>query len=128
MHYRSRTRGLWHKGATSGNRQRVVALAADCDADTVLATVRPMGPACHTGATSCFGAPVMGDPLDRLAAVIAERAAAPEPVGYTGKLLADRNLRLKKLGEEAVGTGGGPGRRESAPGPSRKGPISCTTN
>ena len=55
MHYRSRTRGPWHKGATSGNVQRVVSLSVDCDGDAVLARVRPAGPACHTGATSCFG-------------------------------------------------------------------------
>src|SRR5205823_9090354 len=57
MHYRSRTRGLWHKGATSGNRQRVVSLTADCDGDAVLARVIPEGPACHLGAMSCFGDP-----------------------------------------------------------------------
>ena len=44
MHYRSRTRGLWHKGGTSGNVQRVVSLTADCDGDAVLARVRPAGP------------------------------------------------------------------------------------
>ena len=55
MHYRSRTRGLWHKGATSGNVQRVVSLSLDCDGDAVLARVVPAGPACHTGSTSCFG-------------------------------------------------------------------------
>lgn len=51
----SRSRGeLWHKGATSGNTQRVVELRYDCDADTLLALVEPAGPACHTGAASCF--------------------------------------------------------------------------
>jgi len=55
MHYHSRARGLWHKGATSGHVQRVVALAPDCDGDALLALVRPAGPACHTGAQSCFG-------------------------------------------------------------------------
>src|ERR687892_1125617 len=54
MHYRSRTRGLWHKGATSGNTQRVVTLTPDCDGDAVLARVEPAGPACHTGAGTCF--------------------------------------------------------------------------
>src|SRR3569833_1519409 len=48
MHYRSRTRGLWHKGATSGNVQRVVSLTPDCDRDTLLARGVPAGPACHT--------------------------------------------------------------------------------
>ena len=55
MHYHSRTRGLWHKGATSGNVQRVVSLTADCDGDAVLARVIPAGPACHTGSPTCFG-------------------------------------------------------------------------
>lgn len=45
---------LWHKGATSGNTQKVVEVRYDCDADTLLALVRPAGPACHTGARSCF--------------------------------------------------------------------------
>jgi len=131
MHYRSRTRGLWHKGATSGNVQRVVSLAADCDGDAVLARVRPAGPACHTGATSCFGddalaadalgaldrtirargapphsndAPDAGDPAHRSAAdgSRATPAADPPRPSYTARLLGDRNLRLKKLGEEAA--------------------------
>lgn len=51
----SRSRGeLWHKGATSGNTQRVVSVALDCDGDTVLVKVEPLGPACHTGAPTCF--------------------------------------------------------------------------
>lgn len=45
---------LWHKGATSGNIQKVVEIRYDCDSDTLLALVHPAGPACHTGATSCF--------------------------------------------------------------------------
>lgn len=45
---------LWHKGATSGNTQRVVAMHLDCDGDTLLIEVEPAGPACHTGAISCF--------------------------------------------------------------------------
>jgi phosphoribosyl-ATP pyrophosphohydrolase/phosphoribosyl-AMP cyclohydrolase len=107
MHYRSRTRGLWHKGATSGNVQRVVSLAADCDGDAVLARVTPAGPACHTGAVSCFGADALApDALATLGATIAARAAdAPAPderPSYTRRLLGDRNLRLKKLGEEAA--------------------------
>jgi len=105
MHYTSRTRGLWHKGATSGNVQRVVSLTADCDADAVLARVRPAGPACHTGAVSCFRELALGaDALGVLDQTIAARLAAPsaETQSYTAKLLANRNLRLKKLGEEAV--------------------------
>lgn len=117
MHYRSRTRGLWHKGATSGNVQRVVTLVADCDGDAVLARVVPAGPACHTGAVSCFAQdpthPAAGDALAALDATIAARAATvapsaatPDPPpakpSYTQRLLADRNLRLKKLGEETA--------------------------
>ena len=47
-------RQLWHKGATSGNTQRVISITADCDADTLLIQVDPAGPACHTGEVSCF--------------------------------------------------------------------------
>ncbi|HUF29667.1 MAG TPA: phosphoribosyl-ATP diphosphatase [Gemmatimonadaceae bacterium] len=127
MHYRSRTRGLWHKGGASGNVQKVVELLHDCDADAILARVHPLGPACHTGEESCFGALARaGGMLGRVDAVISARAGiAPDPWGsatgsqrapdtsapperaqappsYTRRLLADRNLRLKKLGEEAA--------------------------
>jgi phosphoribosyl-ATP pyrophosphohydrolase/phosphoribosyl-AMP cyclohydrolase len=100
MHYQSRSRGLWHKGATSGNRQRVVSLLADCDGDAVLARVISAGPACHTGAPTCFGA-VAADTLAELDATIDTRAAGGAEGSYTARLLADRNLRLKKIGEEA---------------------------
>ena len=51
----SRSRNeLWHKGATSGNVQRVREIHVDCDGDTLLIQVEPAGPACHTGAVSCF--------------------------------------------------------------------------
>jgi len=51
----SRSRNeLWHKGATSGNTQQVVDLVADCDNDAIVVLVKPAGPACHTGARSCF--------------------------------------------------------------------------
>ena len=123
MHYTSRTRGLWHKGATSGNVQRVISLAADCDGDAVLARVQPAGPACHTGQVSCFGATAMAaDALGTLDATIAARgnsnttatradidattaaridsASSGANRSYTQRLLTDRNLRLKKLGEE----------------------------
>ena len=52
--FHSRTRGLWEKGATSGNTMEVVESRLDCDLDAVLLRVRPAGPACHTGAESCF--------------------------------------------------------------------------
>ena len=45
---------LWHKGETSGNTQKVVAVSTDCDEDALVIRVRPSGPACHTGARSCF--------------------------------------------------------------------------
>jgi phosphoribosyl-ATP pyrophosphohydrolase/phosphoribosyl-AMP cyclohydrolase len=106
MHYRSRTRGPWHKGATSGNIQRVRSLTADCDGDAVLARVEPAGPACHTGSRTCWG-PSAGDSLRALDDVIAARFASHRDpavsarASYTQRLLDDRNLRLKKLGEEA---------------------------
>ena len=103
MHYRSRTRGLWHKGATSGNVQRVVSLTADCDGDAVLARVVPAGPACHNGTTSCFVSETNGDALTDLASVIEARSKEASPSdSYTRRLLDDRNLRLKKIGEESA--------------------------
>lgn len=106
MHYHSRTRGLWHKGATSGNVQRLVTLAVDCDGDAVLARVVPAGPACHTGTRSCFGDLALApDAISAVDTAIARRqhdAASVDSPSYTQKLLGDRNLRLKKLGEEAV--------------------------
>ena len=104
MHYTSRTRGLWHKGATSGNVQRVVSLTADCDRDAILALVHPAGPACHEGTTSCFReAALAADALSALDATIAKRSTdSSAATSYTRKLLNDRNLRLKKLCEEAV--------------------------
>ena len=106
MHYRSRTRGLWRKGATSGHLQRVVSLSVDCDGDAVLARVNQVGPACHSGEPSCFGEGARRpDALARLDATIARRAETPPGSGgapsYTRRLLDDRNLRLKKIGEEA---------------------------
>lgn len=56
----SRSRNeIWHKGATSGNTQKVREIYADCDGDTLLILVEPAGPACHTGAVSCFFEPVL---------------------------------------------------------------------
>ena len=109
MHYRSRSRGLWRKGDTSGNIQRVISLSADCDRDAVLARIEPAGPACHTGEMSCFGSGALTpEPLSALDATIASRATQePAPFSqpgssYTRRLLDDRNLRLKKIGEEAA--------------------------
>lgn len=109
MHYHSRTRGLWHKGATSGNTQKVVSLTADCDRDAVLARVIPAGPSCHTGATTCFTMPGVSPPSADAFAVLdatIEARAAQSPAStspsYTRRLLNDRNLRMKKIGEEAA--------------------------
>jgi phosphoribosyl-AMP cyclohydrolase / phosphoribosyl-ATP pyrophosphohydrolase len=55
---------LWHKGATSGNTQRVVDLRIDCDGDTLLVLVEPAGPACHTGHHSCFYRRLPGAPAE----------------------------------------------------------------
>ena len=110
MHFWSRSRDtLWRKGETSGNTLQVRSLHADCDGDAVLALVVPTGPACHTGESTCFGedsAPTgpeaTGDALTRLAATIEARAADRPEGSYTTRLLEDRNLRLKKLGEETA--------------------------
>ena len=63
----SRSRqSLWHKGETSGNTQKVVSLTADCDRDAIVIRVNPKGPACHTGARSCFFEEVEGFPSSKL--------------------------------------------------------------
>lgn len=111
----SRSRGeLWHKGATSGNTQRVIEIRYDCDADTLLLRVEPAGPACHTGQQSCFyrrlpdrlevGAPPPSSQvLPHLEAVIQDRKTHPRPNSYTCQLLEAGLPRiLKKVGEEAV--------------------------
>ncbi|WP_434748530.1 bifunctional phosphoribosyl-AMP cyclohydrolase/phosphoribosyl-ATP diphosphatase HisIE [Paenibacillus amylolyticus] len=56
---------LWNKGATSGNVQKIVSLKYDCDGDTLLVEVKPKGPACHTGAVTCFHNEIMGLPANR---------------------------------------------------------------
>lgn len=106
MTFWSRSRGaLWRKGETSGNVLRVVSLHADCDGDTVLARVRPSGPACHTGEASCFGKGIGPDAetvLPALWATLRNRAASRPEGSYTTRLLDDPNLRIKKLGEETA--------------------------
>jgi phosphoribosyl-ATP pyrophosphohydrolase/phosphoribosyl-AMP cyclohydrolase len=105
MHFWSRSRKqLWRKGETSGNTLWLVSLHADCDGDTVLARVTPVGPTCHTLEISCFGdgSEVPIDTLQRLDATLASRAEERPENSYTVKLLDDENLRLKKLGEEAA--------------------------
>jgi phosphoribosyl-ATP pyrophosphohydrolase/phosphoribosyl-AMP cyclohydrolase len=107
MHYWYRSREeLWRKGATSGNLQSLVSLHGDCDGDTVLALVRPSGPACHTGEETCFGAGAQPSPpegfVEALDAILALRQAERPQGSYTVRLLEDENLRLKKLGEETA--------------------------
>src|SRR5687767_12062088 len=107
LHLWSRSRDeLWHKGATSGNTMAVRALRYDCDADAVLALVDPAGPACHTGARSCFfeGQVTLTEQeaLPALERTIAERAAAADAGGsYTARLLADPAFAGEKVQEEA---------------------------
>lgn len=105
----SRSRGeLWVKGATSGNTQAVRAVRLDCDKDALLVRVDPAGPACHTGARSCFFEvlqdypPAAGETLAGLERVLAQRKIAPPEGSYTAKLFADPALRHKKVGEEAT--------------------------
>lgn len=104
----SRSRGeRWRKGETSGNRLKVVSVTSDCDGDTLLVTVEPVGPACHLGTTSCFGAedaPGLGR-LARLEATIASREGADPASSWTAKLLAAGPKRAaQKVGEEGVET------------------------
>jgi phosphoribosyl-ATP pyrophosphohydrolase/phosphoribosyl-AMP cyclohydrolase len=103
----SRSRNeLWHKGATSGNTQQVVHIAEDCDSDALVVSVIPRGPACHTGATSCFnGIPARpGDrPIDKLFDVLRERRATRPAGSYSASLFnAGRDKILKKVNEEAT--------------------------
>ncbi|MEK6985849.1 MAG: bifunctional phosphoribosyl-AMP cyclohydrolase/phosphoribosyl-ATP diphosphatase HisIE [Candidatus Thermoplasmatota archaeon] len=103
MHYHSRSKGrLWRKGEESGHTQTLVGLALDCDGDTLVAQVTQKGPACHTGAATCFSQiDGRSEPiLVELDATIEARKA--NPTGWTGKLLADANLRRKKVAEEAA--------------------------
>jgi phosphoribosyl-AMP cyclohydrolase / phosphoribosyl-ATP pyrophosphohydrolase len=113
----SRSRAeLWNKGATSGNTQRVVSVSVDCDGDALLYRVIPAGPACHTGAVSCFTQtlPLEGaeeapegaafaSAVAALARTIASRKAHPVEGSYTAKLFAGGVDRIgKKIGEEAT--------------------------
>ena len=111
LHLWSRSRGeLWHKGASSGNTQRVVALRLDCDADALLAIVAPAGPACHTGERSCFFDSVSeGDvPHEALPAVervLVERARDKPSGSYSVELLSDPAFSAAKVREEAEEVG-----------------------
>lgn len=99
----SRSRNeLWRKGATSGNTQRVVHIAEDCDGDALVVSVEPSGPACHTGAPSCFS-DVPPRMLERLMRVLRSRYDERPEGSYSTYLFnAGRNKILKKIGEEAT--------------------------
>lgn len=98
----SRSRqALWHKGETSGNVQKVVSLAADCDADALVVRVLPQGPACHRNTPTCFDGP-SGGAVAELDGVLAQRAKDLPDGSYSTKLLKDSNLRIKKIGEEGA--------------------------
>jgi phosphoribosyl-ATP pyrophosphohydrolase/phosphoribosyl-AMP cyclohydrolase len=105
-HFWSRSRqALWKKGETSGHMLRVVEVRADCDKDALLYVVEPEGPACHTGARTCFGedSPTAAGMLEEVARVIAARAQAAPEGSYTARLLAQgQDQVLKKIGEEAT--------------------------
>ena len=111
MHLWSRSRDeLWHKGATSGNVQRVRELRYDCDADAVLALVDPAGPACHTGERTCFfralpgesePTPATHEAVPELERTLNARKAERPEGSYTTELLADPDLIGAKVREEA---------------------------
>jgi phosphoribosyl-ATP pyrophosphohydrolase len=98
--YYSRSREeIWMKGETSGNTQELLACRTDCDSDAVLFVVSQSGPACHTGAYSCFDDCSFS--LSDLESVIASRRGGDPPGSYTGRLLEDPRLLRSKLLEEA---------------------------
>ncbi|MCX7600972.1 MAG: bifunctional phosphoribosyl-AMP cyclohydrolase/phosphoribosyl-ATP diphosphatase HisIE [Meiothermus sp.] len=106
----SRSRGeLWVKGLTSGNTQEVLEVALDCDQDAVLYKVIPHGPACHTGAESCFHDPLtppahppLGEVLERVFRTIEQRLKTLPEGSYVAKMhQAGLDRVLKKIGEEA---------------------------
>ena len=85
---------LWHKGATSGNTLAVEELNHDCDGDAILLRVKPNGPACHTGAESCFA--------PWLWRRIKERERERPAGSYVVSLLDDPALAARKVGEEGL--------------------------
>jgi phosphoribosyl-AMP cyclohydrolase / phosphoribosyl-ATP pyrophosphohydrolase len=99
---RSKNR-LWTKGETSGNYLELVDLQLDCDQDTLLALVRPQGPACHTGTDTCFGTANTGEFVPYLEKVIQSRRDSPTDTSYTSSLFRKGiNKVAQKVGEEAV--------------------------
>jgi len=102
----SRSRNeLWHKGATSGNVQKIRSMSFDCDDDTLLIQVEQSGEgACHTGSFSCFGDEHGAfNMLEQIYSQIADRQANPQEKSYTNYLLEQGVDKIcKKVGEEAV--------------------------
>jgi len=106
----SRSRSeLWHKGATSGNTQTVVRIEKDCDDDTLLVSVKPNGPACHTGEQTCFYETIQENKtstrtvIHELVENIKDRKANPVEGAYTTYLFNEGiDKVLKKVGEEAA--------------------------
>ena len=102
----SRTKGrLWTKGETSGNFLMIKNIEVDCDQDTLLITVNPIGPVCHTGNDTCFAHSNKGKTyfIDQLRKVIKERKENPSDKSYTTSLFnAGINKVAQKVGEEAV--------------------------
>jgi phosphoribosyl-ATP pyrophosphohydrolase/phosphoribosyl-AMP cyclohydrolase len=107
LHLWSRSRQeLWHKGATSGNVQKVRALRLDCDADALLALVEPAGPACHTGERTCFHQGELEptaphEILPGLERTLSDRARERPTGSYTVRLLDEPALIGEKVTEEA---------------------------
>lgn len=94
---------LWTKGETSGNFLELVDIIIDCDQDTLLIKVNPVGPSCHTGADTCFNEKNEKWDLHALEAIIQDRKANPQAGSYTNKLFdSGINKVAQKVGEEAV--------------------------
>jgi phosphoribosyl-AMP cyclohydrolase / phosphoribosyl-ATP pyrophosphohydrolase len=100
----SRSRNtMWTKGETSGNYLNVVSILTDCDNDTLLITVNPQGPTCHTGSESCFGTEGSKGFIYELEKTIGERISSGSDASYTSLLYKKGiNKVAQKVGEEAV--------------------------
>ena len=110
VHFHSRSRGaLWRKGETSGNTLHAVEVLPDCDRDTLLVRAHPMGPVCHTGSASCWGAdpaPPLARTLSELAALLAARKRELPEKSYSAELFRKgRGAIAQKVGEEALELG-----------------------
>lgn len=94
---------LWTKGETSGNFFHLVDILLDCDQDTLLVKVHPAGPACHTGADTCFNETNPGWNISSLEKLIEDRKTNPKAGSYTTSLFeSGMNKIAQKVGEEAV--------------------------